>query len=429
MIGSNFSESDYESGVLSACLRDYGWPSAYSRACELISPKHFADANKGKVFEAMGELTEPPDEVVLSEKTGIEIIDLMDWCGRTETSTYVTTFAEGVIKCWARRQAQFIALEVIDKVKENEEPNEILSNASKRITDALGSQSDEIKEVHDGIDDTLQRCYDLDDGKIEPGINTGLTDLDKVLGGFKVGEFATIAARPSHGKTALALSIAANIASQGKRVMFCSLEMTTEQLKKRLIHAEARVPIINQPNHYHSEDREKLREAVERIKGWHLKVDQTCGVTVPYLLSKAMAEKARYGLDILFIDYIGIMNGPGKDIYERVSGISRGIQQIAKKVEIPVVALSQQNRESEKDSSAKMSHLRDSGSVEQDADQVIMLRRSKEMGEKPFQPIETMEVTIAKNRNGCTGRIPLTFSRSFARYDSTAKQNNEPRLN
>ncbi len=429
MIGSNLSENDYESGVLSSCLRDIQWPTAYSRACDIISPEHFADANKGKVFEVMGKLTEPPDEFVLANESGVDMIDIMGWCERTETSTYVVTFAEGVMKCWSKRQAEHIAREVMDKVSNQEDPNEILSNASKRITDALGSHSNEIKEVHDGIDETLQNCYDLDEGKVEPGINTGLPDLDKVLGGFKVGEFATIAARPSHGKTALALSIAANIASTGKKVLFCSLEMTTEQLRKRLMHAEARVPIINRPNHYNGEDRHKLEDAVGRIKGWSLKVDQTCGVTVPYLLSKAMAEKTRNGLDILFIDYIGIMNGPGKDIYERVSGISRGIQQIAKKVEIPVVALSQQNRDSEKDNNAKMSHLRDSGSVEQDADQVIMLRRSKDMGDKPFEPVEIMEVTIAKNRNGCTGKIPLTFCRSFARYESTAKENSEPRLN
>ena len=176
-------------------------------------------------------------------------------------------------------------------------------------------------------------------------------------------------------------------------------------------------------NHYSGDDREKLKEAAGRISGWNLKIDQSCGITVPYLMAKAMAEKTRSGLDLLIVDYLGIMNGPGKDIYERMSAISRGMQELAKKLDIPVLGLSQQNRESEKDANPKMSHLRDSGSLEQDADQIIMLKRIKD---GIFEPVEVMEAHVVKNRNGCTGKLPLTFSRSFARYDSTAS---EPRLN
>lgn len=425
----DLSESDYESGVLSSCLKDLSWPTAYGRASEIINPSHFADANKGKVFEEMGKLTEPPDEVVLADKTGVDMIDIFSWCERTETSTYVTTFAEGVLKCWTTRQANYIALELMDKIREKENPNDILANASKRITDTLGDQNNEVTDVGDGLDQVLQDCFDLDEGKIEPGVMTGFTDLDNVLGGFKKGEMSCISARPSHGKTALSLSMAAKIAAKGNKVMFCSLEMSLDQLRKRLLHSEASVPIINTSNHYRGDDRHKLTEAMHRINGWQLKIDQSPGMTIPYLTAKAMSEKTRNGLDILFVDYIGIMNGPGKDIYERVSGLSRGMQGLAKKLNIPVVVLSQQNRESEKDTTAKMSHLRDSGGLEQDADQVIMLRRTKDMMDKPFQPTETMEITVAKNRNGRTGTLPLTFSRSYARYDSTAKEPKPARLN
>ena len=99
MIGSDLSESDYESGVLSCCLRDLSWPTAYGRASEIISPKHFSDSNKAKVFEVMGDLTEPPDEMILSDKSGVPIGDIIGMTGRTETSTYIQTFSEGVLKC------------------------------------------------------------------------------------------------------------------------------------------------------------------------------------------------------------------------------------------------------------------------------------------------------------------------------------------
>ena len=425
MIGTDLSESDYESGVLSCCLRDLSWPTAYGRASELISPKHFSDSNKAKVFEVMGGLTEPPDEMVLADKSGIPIGDIIGMTGRTDTSTYIQTFTEGVLKCWTIRQANYIGMELMDGIKQSEEPNDILSSASKRITDTLSQQGSAFVPVDEGLDQTLQECYDLDEGKVEL-LTTGLTDLDRILGGFKKGEMSILSARPSNGKTALALSIAARIASRGKRVLFSSLEMSLEQLRKRLIHSEARVPIINKPNHYTSTDREKLREAVERIKGWPLKIDQACGITVPYLTAKAMAEKTRSGLDLLVVDYLGIMNGTGKDLYERMTEISKGMQQLAKKLEVPVLALSQQNRDSEKDANPSMRHLRDSGSLEQDADQIIMLKRLS-VGE--FLPTEVMEAWVVKNRNGCTGKTPLTFSRSYARYDNTASEPQPNRLN
>ena len=424
MNGSDLSEHDYESGVLSCCLSDLSWPTAYGVATELISPKHFSDSNKAKVFEAMGLLTEPPDELVLSEKSGVHVGDVIAMTGRCETSTYIQVFAEGVLKSWTSRQANFIGMELMDGIKQNEEPNDILASASKRITDTLSQQGSAFVPVDEGLDETLQECYDLDDGKVEL-MTTGLKDLDRILGGFKKGEMSILSARPSNGKTALALSIAALIASRGKRVLFSSLEMSLSQLRKRLIHSEARVPIINKPNHYTDTDREMLREAVEKIKGWPLKIDQACGITIPYLQAKAMAEKTRSGLDLLVVDYIGIMNGPGKDLYERMSNISRGMQQLAKKIDVPVLALSQQNRESEKDANPSMRHLRDSGSLEQDADQIIMLKR---LQQGDFESTEVMEAWVVKNRNGCTGKTPLTFSRSYARYDNTASEPQSSRL-
>lgn len=415
---SELTDSDYECAVLSCCIKDMNWPTAYAQATSLIEPRHFADANKGKIFEIMGKQKAQPDEFLLAEEANLPIHEILPWFDKTETSAHILRFSEGVLKRWTAREGNHIALEIMDSCKQGDDPKETLSSASKRISDALQEQGSSFVGIEEGLDNTLKHCMDMNEGKVQY-LQTGLPDLDRVMGGFKNGEMSIIAGRPSQGKTALALSIAALIASRGERVLFASLEMSVDQLTKRLIHSVARVPIINGPSHYSTEDVEKLHEAVEKIRKWPLKIDQSSGITVPYLTAKAVAEKTRSGLDLLVIDYLGIMNGPGRDLYERMTNISKGVCQLAKTLDRPVLALSQLNRESEKDNNPSMRHLRDSGSLEQDADQVLMLKR-RETGK--FIPTEVMEAWVVKNRNGLTGTTPLTFVRSYARYESYAEE-------
>ena len=408
----------FERAVMSCCIRDYHWPHAYTEACRFIQPKHFYDPNKSKAWKIMGDMDTQPDELTLSSELGIEIGEVLNWTNATETSSRVHYYAEGVQKAWTRRAAEDVGNMLKDSVNMGEDPKTALSSASKRISDTLSDQGSSFEPAGEGVEEVLEHCFKMDDGEVSY-LNTGFPDLDKVLGGFKPGEMAVLAGRPSNGKTALALSIAALVAKAGGRVLFASLEMTKHQLLKRLIHAEARVPIINRPNQYNSEDREKLQWATEEIKKWPLLIDQSSGITIPYLSAKTVSEKTRSGLDLLIVDYLGIMSAEGKDKYEKISNISRGMQTLAKKLEAPILTLSQQNRESEKDNQPKMSHLKDSGDIEQDADQVIMLKR---MEEGSFQQVETMEAHVVKNRNGGTGKVPLTFCRSFAKYESYATE-------
>ena len=120
--GNELSENDYEGGVISSCIKDLHWPTAYARATEVISPKHFSDPNKAKVFEAMGELTEPPDEMILAEKTGVGFTDILGMTDRCETSAHIASFAEGVLKCWSSRQARYIGMELMDGLQQKTDP-------------------------------------------------------------------------------------------------------------------------------------------------------------------------------------------------------------------------------------------------------------------------------------------------------------------
>ena len=420
---SNIPDESLERGVLSCCIRDTTWPYAYTEASRFIQPQHFSCSDKSRAWTLFATLTEAPDEFTISDKLNLDIGEVLQWSQATETSAQVGYYAESVLKAWTRRKAEVISNSMKDGISGGGDPKEVLTGAAKQISDALSDQGSSFEPVGSEVDDVFDHCILMDEGKIEY-LPTGFVDLDRVLGGFKPGEMSVLAGRPSQGKTALALSMAARIAKAGKRVLFSSLEMSKHQLVKRLIHAEARVPIINRANHYNTGDRQKLREAAEEIKKWPLMIDQSSGITVSYLAAKAVSEKSRGGLDLLIVDYLGIMGGEGANSYERISNISREMQMLAKKLDSPVLALSQQNRESESDSTPQMRHLKDSGSIEQDADQIIMLKR---MEDGAFKNTETMEAHVVKNRNGGTGKIPLTFCRAFARYESYATQP-KPRL-
>ena len=402
-----WTEEDSERGIISSCVKDYmNWPQAYGQASGIISEKHFATPSAAKLWCALSEFDSCPDEVILAEKSGLSPGEVMSICNAVETSAGVVHFAESVLGHWSMRQAKNISMEIQDGIASENTPSSVLASAGKRIADALSEQGSSYESVGEDVEEALNHCYAIDEGRVKY-LQTGFSDLDKILGGLKPGEMSVISARPSQGKTALALTMSAQVARGGGKVLFSSLEMSRSQLLKRLIHGS---------NHYRSGDRDKLEGATKDIRHWPLKIDHTPGIGVSAIMAKAMSEKHRWdGLDLLVIDYLGIMGGEGKDIYERISGISRGLQGLAKKLDCPVLVLSQQNRDAEKDKTPQMRHLRDSGSVEQDADQIIMLKRVEEGS---FKPVEAVEAWVVKNRNGSTGKVPLTFSRSYARYDS-----------
>jgi replicative DNA helicase len=419
-ISMSMNSKDAERGLISSCVKDYeNWPHAYGVACGIVNGSHFETREAIAIWKVLGDYETCPDEIILMADTGLEHHEVYLFTDATESSVQVESFADLVLKCWTARQAKIIAQTILDGLNGGEDAKQVLSNATASASATLSEQGSSYLALRDVSGPALQHCFDMDDGKIEY-LKTGFHKLDCILGGLKPGEMSILSARPSIGKTAFAMSIAAQICSNGGKLLFSSLEMSREQLMSRLIHGQARVPIINSAHHYVSGDRQKLREAAKDIEGWNMKIDDTCGITASTITAKAISEKHKWdGLDLVIIDYLGIMGGEGKDIYERISGISRGLQAMAKKLKCPVLVLSQQNREAEKDNTPSMRHLRDSGSIEQDADQIIMLKRVEEGA---FNATETVDAWVVKNRNGSTGKTPLVFCRPFARYEDYANQ-------
>ncbi len=309
----------------------------------------------------------------------------------------------------------------------------------------------EIKSIGDLVEEAFNHFVDLMDKKIEPGIPTGYPELDKLLGGgLKKQEMVVLAARPSIGKTALALNIARNIAMRNvpdkrvdrdqqpihkdrKSVAFFSLEMSAEQVAQRLLCTESKVSLSSiSDGTFNVEETNRLSRGAEALTNAKLFIDPTGGLSIFELRAKARKMKeSEAGLDLIIIDYLQLMRAG--DVSSRdgrqveVSAISGGIKKLAKDLDIPILVLSQLNREVEKTPNNKtarprLSNLRESGSIEQDADVVIFLHRDRDEAkennrEAARNGVESL-LLVEKNRNGKTGEVKVNFFPSLMEFRS-----------
>lgn len=251
-------------------------------------------------------------------------------------------------------------------------------------------------------------------------ISTGYKSFDEKLGGFKRGDLIIVAARPSMGKTAIALNFAQNVAKKNRHVAIFSLEMSKEQLTDRLIAAAMAVDSWKLQKGKLTEDEfARMGDALETLS--HSKIyldDSPAGEGLTSIKSKARRLKMESGLDLIVIDYLQLMsNGNSLNRVQEVSEISRGLKSLARELDIPVIALSQLSRqlESRPDKRPVMSDLRESGSIEQDADIIAMLYRDDYYNEFSETPGVT-NVLIRKNRNGPIGQVDLKFEKSQQKF-------------
>ena len=290
----------------------------------------------------------------------------------------------------------------------------------------------EIKDIRTLLIETFDYFNRLLKREIEPGIPTGFPDLDNLTGGgLKKQEMFVLAARPSIGKTALALNIVRNIVMKEieprKRVMFFSLEMSGELVVQRLLCTEAGIPLssIMDGTFNYKNEISKLTSAVTVLSKTKLRIDPTGGISIYELRAKARKEKDMNGLDLIVIDYLQLMKAPeaAKDSRQaEVAAISGGLKKLAKDLDVPVLVLAQLNRETEKgqgggkNARPKLSNLRESGAIEQDADVVVFLHRDRDEAKENRQaenggshgPVKA-ELIVEKNRNGKTGIVELEF--------------------
>lgn len=283
-----------------------------------------------------------------------------------------------------------------------------IQNKLVHIKDIVNLRYEEFAEIH------VNPSY----GK-EGAINTGFTGIDGKLGGLKPGDMVILAARPSMGKTALTLNFCLNVAETGKNVAIFSLEMSKEQLTDRMIAATMGVDSWKlHKGELEDEEFAKMGDALERLSRSNIYIDDSPGGNLMEIKSKARRLKMESGVDFLVIDYLQLMGGnnPMNRVQE-ISEISRGIKSLARELQVPVLALSQLSRavESRTTKEPILSDLRESGSIEQDADVVMMLYREDYYDEFTENKGIT-NVFVRKNRNGPVGQADLKFEKKFQKF-------------
>ena len=278
-------------------------------------------------------------------------------------------------------------------------------------------------EVQDIIADEFRTLMKIYNGEIEVGIPTGFAQLDSYTGGLKPGEMFVLAARPSIGKTSLALNLIRNLvlptrSPHPRKVAFFSLEMTAAQIARRLLCTEAGLSeSVFWNKSFLDSDLTKMTNAVSTFQKAKLFIDDTGGLTIAELRAKARRLKMKEGIDCVVIDYLQLMHSDGRadSRQQEVAEISSGIKTLAKDLNIPVLVLAQLNREVDKTAGAgarpKLAHLRESGTIEQDADIVTFLHRNRDDAKEISSADQSVEAEwiIEKNRNGRTGILKLLF--------------------
>jgi replicative DNA helicase len=261
------------------------------------------------------------------------------------------------------------------------------------------------------------------------GVPTGYFELDELLSGLQDGDLVIVAARPSIGKTALALNIAEHIT--GESALPCavfSMEMGKDQLAQRMICSRGRIDFHRYRKGMLSlEEHQQVANVVAEMQKMPLWVDDATGLTLMRLSAKAQKMKARHDIKAVIVDYLQLMEQKGAESRQQaVSEISRGLKSLARDLKVPVIALSQLNRSTEgrEGHRPRLSDLRESGAIEQDADVVLLLHREDyyHQGEADFQPDNIAEVIVAKQRNGPTGVVKLAFLPAFTRFENLSQQ-------
>jgi replicative DNA helicase len=310
----------------------------------------------------------------------------------------------------------------------DEVERDILQISEARVQNQTNSIKDLVKKAITTIEDFHQRQGML------TGIPTGFNDLDKMTSGLHGGEMIVIAARPSMGKTSLAMNIAEHVAIDTKLpVGVFSLEMTSESLVLRMLCSRSRVNLRNVREGFLAErDFPKLTGAAGKLAGSPLFIDDSSGLSILQLRAKARRMHQQYDIKLFVIDYLQLLHSTARRAENRqqeIADISSGIKALAKELNVPIIVLSQLNRELEREKNRKprMSDLRESGSIEQDADLVGLLYRPNsdedEGAAVNAAPEEAAPVNllIAKQRNGPTGDVNLTFLKAYTRFESAAK--------
>ena len=427
-----------EEGVLGGVLRD---PEVMSQVLQVIrSDNFYFDAHR-KIFQAITDLyneNQPIDLVLLHERLrktkNLEDVGghkyLVDLWERVPTGANAEYHAKIVRDDAMIRGLIHSSNEILrDSFDRTQSADELVSQAERKILEiAKSGMVGETKLLQEVIKDAFDRI-DSRIGKENlsiSGIPSGYVDLDNLTAGLQNSELVIIAARPSVGKTAFALNLVRHVIVEEQHpVLFFSLEMARIELAERLLACQSRVDSHRiRKGHLNSDDIQKLMDAGEILRRARLYIDDTPQRTMLQIAATARRlmkkEEKEGGLKLIVIDYLQLIEPENRrdPRQEQVAQISRRLKFLARDLNIPVIALAQVNRASEdrQDHKPRLSDLRESGSIEQDADTVLMLHRPGKFDGQ--QEDNILEIIIAKQRNGPTGEITLTYLKQYMRYEN-----------
>ncbi len=434
-----------EESVLGACfLSKY----ALQKAAETLTEESFYSEKNSKIFSTM--------LAMLEEKTPIDITTITSYLKKknelsevggveylTEVLNYVPTasnidyYIQNVEEASILRNLILTAEDIAQEGYNTDETvNEILDNSEKKILSIVKNRkSSEFRTIKDILSKTQSDLERLSENKGEiTGLATGWYDFDRLTTGLHPNEFIIIAARPAMGKTAFALNLATHVAmTQDKSVALFNLEMSAEQLAMRILASLGQIEGFKlRTGNLMNQDWKRINEAVSQLSNTNLVMDDTPGITIGEIRAKcrriASSEK---GLALVVIDYLQLISGGrnyGANRQQEVSDISRSLKTLAMELGVPVIALSQLSRgvEAREDKRPLMSDLRESGSIEQDADIVAFLYRDDYYNKEARTEDNTSisELIIGKHRNGPTATIELLFKKNTSTFVNIRKEKN-----
>jgi replicative DNA helicase len=430
-----------EQAVLGAILLH---SEALITAMERLSSDDFYRPTHQRIFEMMIELAEedePVDLITLTAKLQDKqqlddiggVLYLSELANAVPTAANVDYYAAIVEeKSMLRRLIRAATQIVSNGYASSDDVGDLLSEAEQRIFEISQRRSSSgfisIRDVLMDVFERVEFLYSHKGGAT--GIPSGFVDLDKMTSGFQRSDLIIVAARPSVGKTAFALNIAQNVGVRAKEtVAIFSLEMGASQLVQRMICAEANVDATRMRTGYlEGDDWEKLTMAIGALSEASIFIDDSPSITVADIRAKCRRLKQEKGLGMILIDYLQLIHGRGKgdNRQQEVSEISRTLKQIARELNVPVIALSQLSRgvEQRQDKRPMMSDLRESGSIEQDADIVAFLYRD-DYYDKESEKKNIIEIILAKQRNGPVGTVELAFLKNYNKFVNMDRSHQE----
>lgn len=416
---------ELEQGLLSACL--FG---GFDDVSDQIKPSHFYRTGHGKIFEAMlktahnGKVDAGTLISELPKDQASTIKSLLDF----PSATNIDHSCRKLKTFYALRQTVTACHEIIQECSQaSGDDQDVIDRAQSKIMSIeVRGGKDSYQRIDDILTDCLEHWESIKKrGHGISGVTSGYVDIDRITAGFQNTDLIILAARPSMGKTALAMNMATNGARAGFPVGFFSLEMGGKQLSSRMVARQSKVNSKRFLScNFSQDDWNKVTHGATNLAGLPIYIDDTPALHHMEIRRRARKMVKNHGIRMMFVDYLQLAKGDrGLTREQEVSSISAALKGMAKEFEIPVIALSQLNRklEERKDKRPILSDLRDSGSIEQDADVVMFIYRDEHYNEKTrFKG--RAEILFEKNRMGETGRVWLHWLPDFAAFENIARE-------